>query len=134
MGFGTMRRVALWAVVFSALGIGVHVLVQGASAPPPLKLGPGVTIQQSAIPTQSRPIEPSVPAGSGTPSSPETTSSNPSSPASSAPASPTPASSKPAPSTAIPSKSAPVKPLPPSRADDDDDDDDGDDDGDDRDD
>lgn len=103
-----MRQVALWAVVLSALGVGVYVLAQAASAPPPVKLGPGITIQQSAIPTQSRPNAPATPEPSGTPA--------------------TQSSSSPAPTTLIPSKSAPVKPLPPSTADDDDDDDgDGDD-------
>ncbi|GAA1497005.1 hypothetical protein [Paeniglutamicibacter kerguelensis] len=107
MGFGTIRQVALWAVVLSALGIGVYVLAQGVSAPPPVNLGPGITIQQSDIPSRSRPIAPANSEASGTPA--------------------TPSSASPAPTTVIPSKSAPVKPLPPSKADDDDDDDNDDD-------
>lgn len=110
MGFRKMRQVILWALVCAALGFIGYAFVQGVPAPPPLNLGPGITLEQSPVPSTSRPAGPTDPTPSGAPTAPATTGTTP-----------------PAPSTIpIPSTSAPVKPLPPSDADDDDDDDDND--------
>lgn len=100
-----MRLFMLWALVCAALGYLGYVFTQAAPAPPPHPLGPGITIEQSPLPTRSRPAEPTEFNPSGTPKPPAGTGANSSAPS----------------TLPIPSKSAPIKPLPPSDADDDDD-------------
>ena len=112
-------RVA-WLAVFLTLGLGIYVVALGLTAPPAVNLGPAITVEEG--PTPSNPSPSSVtPTPEPTPTAPSPTQS------SKPPAKP---SVKPSPKPPVlPSKSAPVKPLPPSKAydDDDDDDDDGDD-------
>lgn len=127
MGLGKTGKIVAWLAAVLTAGLGAYVVVLGLAAPPPVNLGPAITVEQGTAPGSASPSS-ARPAPSAKPTqAPPAPSSRPS-------ATPKPTiTPKPSPKPApIPSKSAPVKPLPPSGANDDGGDDDDEDDFDDE--